>query len=371
MTEDTNLKKTCLYDLHLELGARMSPFGGWWMPVQYSGIIREHEACRSRAALFDTDHMGEFLVKGEEALFDLENLVSCDITSMAEGQCRYGMMCNPEGGVVDDLLVYRRSPESFMLVVNASTCVNDLQWIRSHLSDGSCRIEDISAKTAKIDLQGPGSPEIIEQILESGVENLKFYHFMRNRYNGIDVLVSRTGYTGEMGFEIYLDPALAENFWKACMQLGAVPAGLGARDTLRLEMGMPLYGHELSPDRNAGESGLERSVSRNKNYIGADIVTDDSLRQSKLVGIQLQGRRAARHGDDILDVSGVKVGTVTSGSFAPSVGSAIALGYVNPACADPGNRLKLKSARCELDGEVVATPFYKNATARCRIKDFL
>ena len=370
MTEELNLKKTCLYDLHEKLGARMSPFGGWLMPVQYAGIIREHETCRNGAALFDTDHMGEFHVRGGTALADIENLVSCDVASMTEGQCRYGLMCNPEGGVVDDLLVYRLGESEFMLVVNAGTKDHDLAWMRQHISSGT-QIEDISAKIAKIDLQGPLSPKIIRPLLETTVVGLKFYRFMRNRYQGSDVIVSRTGYTGEMGFEIYLDAGLAGSFWNDCMGLGAVPAGLGARDTLRLEMGMPLYGHELDAKRNAGESGFDRSISRAKTFVGSSTVTDESQRKFRLCGIMIPGRRAARHGDEILDADGNKAGVVTSGSFAPSVGCAIALGYVTLACATPGTRLKVKSPRYELDGEVVETPFYKESTGRRKVADFL
>lgn len=370
MTEEVDLKKTSLYDLHLELGARMAPFGGWNMPVQYSGIIKEHEACRTAAALFDTDHMGEFMIDGETALSDLENLVSCDVASMTQGQCRYGMICNPEGGVIDDLLVYRLGDSQFMLVVNAGTKANDLHWISKQLSEAT-RLDDVSDKTAKIDLQGSESPKIIQQLLETTVEDLKFYRFMHNRYKGCAVIVSRTGYTGEMGFEIYLDKSYAVSFWKDCMELGAVPAGLGARDTLRLEMGMPLYGHELNDDRNAGEAGFERSLSVNKSYIGSAVVTDISRRVSKLVGIKLQGRRAARHGDEILDASSTVIGSVTSGSFAPSVGCAVALGYVNLASATPGTGVKVKSPRYELAGEVVATPFYGDATGRRKVVDFL
>ncbi len=365
-----DLKKTSLCGLHERLGARMAPFGGWLMPVQYSGIIREHGRCREAAALFDTDHMGEFLCRGVSALQDIETLVSCRVASLAEGQCRYGLLCNPEGGVVDDLLVYRLGSDEFMLVVNAGTQANDLNWIRAHLSSET-RIEDISAQTAKIDLQGPHSPRIIVQLLEKTVAELNFYRFMRNRYRKSDVIVSRTGYTGEMGFEIYLDPSLAESFWTDCMALGAEPAGLGARDTLRLEMGMPLYGHELDAQRNAGEAGFDRAIARDKQFIGSEAVTDTTRHRARLCGIRIPGRRAARHGDEIFDSEGVKVGAVTSGSFAPSLDCAVALGYVDTARAAPGTALKLRCARYEVDGETVDLPFYREATGRRGISDFL
>ena len=364
------MKKTCLHGLHERLNAKMAGFGGYRMPIQYSGIIKEHQACREAAVLFDTDHMGEFKLTGRNALKDIESLVSCDVASMTNGQCRYGMMCNEHGGVVDDLLVYRLGDSDFMLVVNAGTKENDFEWIKKQLS-GDTKLEDQSSQTAKIDLQGPNSPGIIQQLLKESINGLKFYRFMHNEYHGSSVIVSRTGYTGEMGFEIYLNPELAHDFWKGCMDLGAVPAGLGARDTLRLEMGMPLYGHELDVGRNAGESGFERSITDKKDFTGSSVVNDRSIRRSKLTGIALASRRAARQRDEILDNSGNKIGIITSGSFSPSLGCAIALGYVELAFIKPGTQLKIKSPRYELEGKVVRTPFYGSATGRRPVKDFL
>ncbi len=364
------MEKTCLYPLHEKLGAKMAEFGGYMMPIQYSGILKEHQACREGVVLFDTDHMGEFRVTGQHALKDLEKLVSCDVESMTVGQCRYGMMCNPTGGVIDDLLVYRMDSNDFMLVVNAGTKANDFVWIKNHLS-ADAHIEDQSSLIAKIDLQGPDSPRIIELLLKESVSELKFFRFMHNEYHDQPVIISRTGYTGEIGFEIYISPELAQKFWHACMKLGAIPAGLGARDTLRLEMGMPLYGHELNAERNAGESGFERALSDKKDFIGSSVVNDTSLRRSKLVGIAIPDRRAARQGDEILDRSGERVGIVTSGSLSPSLGYAIALGYVAASLSELGTPLKLRSPRYELEGKVVSLPFYGSATGRGKIKDFL
>lgn len=364
------MEKTCLYPLHEKLGAKMAEFGGYLMPIQYSGIPKEHQACREGAVLFDTDHMGEFRVTGPSALKDLEKLVSCDVESMTVGQCRYGMMCNPAGGVIDDLLVYRLGGAEFMLVVNAGTKANDFVWIKNHLS-ADTQLEDQSSLIAKIDLQGPGSPRIIQQLLKESISELKFFRFMHNDYHDQPMIISRTGYTGEIGFEIYISPELAQKFWYACMELGAIPAGLGARDTLRLEVGMPLYGHELNTERNAGESGFDRSLSDKKDFIGSGVVNDLSLRRSTLVGIEIPGRRAARQGDEILDGSGERVGIVTSGSLSPSLGYAIALGYVAVSLSEPGTPLKLKSPRYELDGKVVSLPFYGSATGRAKINDFL
>ncbi|MFA7173986.1 MAG: glycine cleavage system aminomethyltransferase GcvT [Kiritimatiellia bacterium] len=364
------MKKTCLYPLHEKLGAKMAEFGGYLMPIQYSGILKEHQACRERAVLFDTDHMGVFRVTGPHALQNIEMLVSCDVASMATGQCRYGLMCNPAGGVIDDLLVYRLGGSDFMLVVNAGTKEGDLAWIQKHLA-ADTHIENQGSQTAKIDLQGPESPWLIQRLLMESVSELKFFRFMHNSYRDRHVIVSRTGYTGEIGFEIYITLELAQKFWQDCMELEAIPAGLGARDTLRLEMGMPLYGHELSTRRNAGESGLERVLSSTKEFIGSTVVNDRSLRRSRLVGIEIQGRRAARQGDEILDGAGMPIGTVTSGSFSPSLGFAIALGYVPESLCELGTPLKLKGPRSELDGKVVGLPFYTQATGRGKMHDFL
>ncbi|MBA4387629.1 MAG: glycine cleavage system protein T [Verrucomicrobia bacterium] len=364
------MKKTIFHDLHVELGARMAEFGGFMMPIQYQGIIAEHMACRNGATLFDTCHMGEFKLAGDGVVADLERLVSCDVASMKYGQCRYGLLCNEKGGVIDDLLVYRFADKDFMLVVNAGTQDNDFAWVEAHLSAGT-RAENVSDQTAKIDLQGPATPKIMQKLMAETVADLKFYHFMKNKYRGAEVIVSRTGYTGEMGFEIYGDAATATAFWKECMELGAVPAGLGARDTLRLEVGMPLYGHELSEERNAAESGFSRSISDSKTFIGCESLRNAANVKSALVGIELEGRRAARNGDGLADAGGRPVGIVTSGSFAPSLEKAIALGYVEKKSAAPGTVIAVKTARSDIPGRVVELPFYKGGSARRPVAEFL
>lgn len=366
----SDLKKTILHDLHVRLGAQMAPFGGFIMPIQYTGIIAEHQAARTGATLFDTCHMGEIRVGGGRALADLEALVSCDIASLEPGQCRYGLMCNENGGVRDDLLVYRQGADAFMLVVNAATRETDFEWVRAHVSAG-IRAENLSGRMAKIDLQGPGAPKIMQALMKNSIAGLKFYRFMDNMYRGRPVLVSRTGYTGEIGYEFFGDLDLAEPFWNDCMERGAVPAGLGARDTLRLEMGMPLYGHELSEGRNAAESGFTRALSSRKPYIGSDAIRDQTQAASCLSGLELEGRRACRHGDGILDGDGKIVGEVTSGSFAPSLGKAVALGYVAREWAGKGRHLTISTARGPLRAVVAELPFYRQATGRRPIAEFL
>ncbi len=369
-SNDQELRRTELYDTHVALGARMGEFGGFLMPIQYEGIIKEHEATRTNAALFDTCHMGEFRVSGGGALPDLERLLSCDVASLRAGRCRYGLMCNESGGVLDDLLVYRLGEDAFMLVVNAGTQHADFEWIATHVSP-TTEIRNISDCTAKVDLQGPGSARIMQRLMTDSVADMKFYAFRHNRHGGEQVLVSRTGYTGELGFEFYGEARLARQFWQDCMELGAVPAGLGARDTLRLEMGMPLYGHELGPGRNAAEAGFARAVSRSKTFIGSDVVLDPARRSACLVGVMFEGRRAARHGDGLLGEAGDEIGIVTSGSFAPSVGKAIAMGYVTPARAEAGTPVAARTSRQALPGTVCPLPFYTQATGRRAVADFL
>jgi len=296
-------------------------------------------------------------------------LLTCPIADMQQGQCRYGLLCNPEGGVIDDLLVYRIADDKVMLVVNAGTQDGDAEWIQSRLS-ADTQFENRSEATAKIDLQGPASPGIMNTLFEDGIMDLRFYRFKPARYQGEPVIVSRTGYTGEVGFEIYLAPELAADFWNAAMQHGATCAGLGARDTLRLEMGMPLYGHELTATRNAAEANFPRALANTQPFVGHRVIRDPDRRRDALVGIRLAGRRAAREGDPILDAGGAPIGTVTSGSFAPSLGVAIALGYVVRDGAHAGNNVQLQTARKTLDGTIVDIPFYDGGTARKSLATF-
>jgi len=364
------MNKTILHAEHLALGAKMAPFGGFDMPIQYEGIIAEHKATRNAVTIFDTCHMGEFRFSGPQACADLEGIVSSPVGSMAVGQCRYGFLCNPEGGVIDDEIIYRMGDDEFFMVVNAGTRVNDFAWIRSHLSEGTSA-EDVSESTAKLDIQGPESAKLVQDLLAESLAGLKFYRFTHNRYREESVLVSRTGYTGEIGFEIYCPLELAVELWREALEKGARPAGLGARDTLRLEMGFPLYGHELNEQRNAAESGFTRAIATDKTYIGSNAVLDQAKVTNSLVGLELEGRRAARQGDLIRDESGVDVGVVTSGSFSPSLGMSIALGYVPKTHAQVGTHVAVTTARGELTATVSSRPFYKDATGRRPLRDFL
>jgi aminomethyltransferase len=364
------MKKTPLHDLHLSLGAKMTQFAGYEMPLRYAGTVKEHTAARTEAALFDTCHMGEFKISGAGAIADLERILSCDIVDIRIGACRYGLMCNASGGVLDDLILYRMAESVFMLVVNAATAGVDFDWIEANVSVDT-KLENISETTAKIDLNGPAAPKIAAKLLRDPVDGLKYYNFAKNRHRGEEVTVSRTGYTGEIGFEIYCPAAAAADLWNDCVAAGAVPAGLGARDSLRLEMGYPLYGHELTAGRNAAQADLSRAISRKKGFIGSNAVFAPEADCQLLRGIALFGRQAARQGDAVLDRGGKKVGTATSGCFAPSLGHAVALAYVNRESAEIGTELTLSGERGEIPGKISPLPFYKNATARTDIKLYL
>lgn len=363
-------KRTVLYDTHIALGAKMAPFGGYIMPIQYTGIVKEHEATRANATLFDTCHMGEFFLSGPNALADLEKLITCTISTLENGQCRYGMLCNEQGGVIDDLITYRIAEEEFMLVVNAGTQDNDFDWIKSHISPDT-KIENQSAATAKIDLQGPASPKMMSAILSEDILDLRYFHFKQTTYKGKQIIISRTGYTGEVGFEFYVPNALAETFWQEAMQQGATCAGLGARDTLRLEIGMPLYGHELTQSRNAAETGFVRSIADDKDFVGSSVVCDPMQKKNSMTGIILESRRAARAGDTILGEDGTQLGTITSGSISPSLGTAIAMGYVPNDAAVEGNKINIKTSRKTLAAKIASLPMYKEATARGKLSRFL
>ncbi len=363
MNSETALQRTPLYDLHVELGAKIAPFGGFEMPILYKGIINEHHATRQEATLFDTCHMGEFILSGPGALPTLETLVTCQLDNLADGRCRYGLMCAEDGGTLDDLIVYRLSAEHFMVVVNAGTQNADFEWIAAHAHPGT-HLENHSESMGKIDLQGPQSASILNRLIPGAANGLDYFHFQTVIQAGHDGIVSRTGYTGELGYEIYFPADYIAKFWREAMNLGAQPAGLGARDTLRLEAGLPLYGHELRHDRNAANAAMPRAIASDKPFIGAAALRDPTARKQILAGLLLNGRQSARQGDTVIHPdSGTVSGRITSGSFAPTIGSAIAMAIVDLPAASPGTVLQIQTARRVLDARVVPLPFY-TGTAR-------
>ncbi len=343
----------------------MGPFGGWDMPIQYEGILAEHAHTRTKTSLFDICHMGEFELKGPTAGADLERLLTQSVSTLQVGQCRYGYLLRDDGGVLDDLTVYRRGPEHYWLVVNAGTCEQDANWIRSRVSPGTS-FADLSPTIAKLDVQGPTSRAEMESALGVKLPDLKYFWFTDITLAAVPCLLSRTGYTGEWGYELYFPWNEAPRFWKLLLANPNIkPAGLGARDTLRLEVGYPLYGHELSLDRTPIAASRGMYIDLKKDFIGKPAVARDGENglPRYLAGLQLESKRAARAGDKVVS-GGRVVGEITSGSVAPSLGFAVAMAYVDAALAQPGQRLEIDVRGAKLPATVVELPFYKNGTAR-------
>ncbi len=357
------LRRTPLYDEHLALGARMVPFAGWAMPLQYTGIMEEHRAVRQAAGLFDVSHMGEIEISGPGARQALQRLVTNDVERLAPGRALYTVMCTPEGGIVDDLLVYQVGEQRYMLVVNAANTASDLDWVREHVAGPEVTVADRSLETALIALQGPRAQAILARVTDGiDLESLRPFHFV----GGWEGMISRTGYTGEDGFEIFLSwegaPAIWRGILAAGQDEGLVPAGLGARDTLRFEACLPLSGQELDRDTSPLEAGLDFVVKWDKGpFIGREALLrqrEQGLRK-KLVGLRLLEPGVARTGYPVLDEQGREVGRVTSGTVAPTLGASLALAYVPPSLAVPGRRLAVGIRGRAVAAQVVETPFYR------------
>lgn len=339
----------------------MAEFAGWDMPIQYpAGILAEHLHTREKAGLFDICHMGEFLLEGKGAVEALSRAVTMNITTLKPGRCRYGFLLNEQGGVQDDLIVYRFDEESFMLVVNAACRAADLVAIRERVG-GGIHVEDVSAATAKIDLQGPLSFTVLEQVLPGPWRRLPYFGFTREKsFDNAPLLVSRTGYTGELGVEIYCPWDKVEQLWSLLLSDERVQAvGLGARDTLRLEVGLPLNGQDLDEQHSPAEAGYGGMLTSQAPYVGKDGAHQV---RKKLTALLIPGRRSARHGDEVL-LDGKTVGVVTSGSYGPSVGNAVALAYIDAEKAQ-APAYTVKAARAELEAKSVPLPFYTKGTAR-------
>jgi len=359
------LRKTPLYEKHVFLGARMIEFAGWIMPLQYTGILQEHEAVRQQAGLFDVSHMGEVMIRGKGAAEFNQNLITNDITGKREYRVLYSPMCYPDGGTVDDLLVYKFDAERYLLVVNAANIQKDVEWIVAHKPD-DVEVEDLSEGYAQLALQGPKSQEILQKIVDISLDSVKFFRFADGvNVAGVPALLSRTGYTGEDGFEIYVQADSALKVWEAIMEAGAefhvMPAGLGARDTLRLEAALALYGHELSPDISPLEAGLDRFVKLDKaDFIGREalIKQKEGGISRKLVGLEMIDKGVPRQGYEV-QVEGKNAGYITSGSFSPTLKKNIALALIEVSHAVPGSRVDVVVRNKALKAEVVKIPFYE------------
>jgi aminomethyltransferase len=356
------LRHTPLYECHRALGARMVEFGGWLMPVQYEGIQAEHVATRTAVTMFDTCHMGRFRLSGTGAMEALSRLVSQDLRGLRDGMCRYGFLLREDGGILDDTIAYRFDAEHWMLVVNAGTRAKDRDWIVPHLA-GAAAFEDASNRLGKLDVQGPQSLDVVSAVLGRDLTALGYFRFLTLAYHGGEIVVSRTGYTGEKGVEVYLAADHVARLWQDLLAAGVKPAGLGARDTLRLEAGLPLYGHELSEAVTPVEAGLERYAAKLDDFIGRDALARRRAEgaRDRLCGFRTAGRQAARAGHRIV-CEGRDVGLVTSGTYAPTLQCAIGFAYVAAACARPGARVQLDTGRARLDAELVKMPLYRAVT---------
>lgn len=358
-----NLKQTPLTAWHRAKGAKMAAFAGFDMPIQYEGIIAEHNHTRQSAGIFDICHMGEFSLRGPGAKDALNAVVTQDLDTLAPGKCRYGFLLNAKGGVEDDLIIYCLAEDDYMLVVNGACEAGDFAHIRSQLPAGPA-FNNISDATGKIDLQGPKSFEVLKNLLGQDFVSPGYFNFRRAVWRGAEIIVSRTGYTGELGYEFYLDAAKAPELWEALAADALVkPVGLGARDTLRLEMGYPLYGQDLDTAHTPVEAGFGGLITKQKPFTGKEAL--GSVRE-RLVALVLEGRRSARHHDTLHLPDGAKVGAVTSGSFAPSLGHCVALAYVAAEHAEAQDFL-VRTQRGDLPARRAALPFNSGGSARMKL----
>ena len=366
MPTDT-LKKTPLNEVHRTLGGKMVDFGGWDMPVQYkAGVIEEHMATRTRAGLFDVSHMGEIWVEGRDAIPFVNRITTNDVTKLVDGQAHYSTLTNENGGVVDDLLVYRFNDEKLLLVVNASTTDKDWAWITSHKGeDDDLALTNASVSYCQIAIQGPKAIGILQKLTDTNLDEIKYYHFTIGHVDGVESIISRTGYTGEDGFEVYAPAENAQQLWEKMLETGAeegiLPCGLAARNTLRLESAMSLYGHELGDDITPLEANLGWITKLQKgDFVGRDKIAELKEKgiKRKLVGFEMREPGIARDGYDVY-VEDNKVGTVTSGSPAPFLKKNIGLAFVPPEFANVGQELRIDVRGKRLAAEVVPTPFYK------------
>ncbi len=365
MSEE-NLKMTSLHDTHIKYGGKMVPFAGWEMPVQYkAGVIAEHMAVRTKAGMFDVSHMGEITCKGPDAEKNLNHLLTNDYTGMKDGQARYSPMCNEEGGVVDDLIVYRRSAEDFLMVVNAANKDKDFAWVKAH-QIGDVVFEDISDTIGQIALQGPLAKQILRKLVaEESIPTEYYAATYDNDMCGTKVMISTTGYTGEDGVEIYMPMDKAPEIWEALMEAGSdeglIPCGLGARDTLRLEAGMPLYGHEMDDTITPKEALLSIFVKMDKpEFIGKDAIAVKTPPTRKKVGLEVTGRGIIREHMDVYR-NGKKIGVTTSGTMCPYIKKACACALIDADQRELGEEVEVDVRGRMVKAKMVKSQFYKRA----------
>ena len=359
------MKKTSLYNKHIELGAKMVPFAGYMMPVQYSGVNNEHINVREEVGVFDVSHMGEFLVKGKDALSFIQKISSNDASVLFPGRAQYAYLPNENGGIVDDMLVYMIANNHYMLVVNASNIEKDWEWINRQ-NNFDVALENISEKISLIAVQGPKAKELLQNLTEINLSKIKFYHFETGTFAGFnDVIISATGYTGSGGFELYVPNNIAEEVWDFIFNLrdfNVLPAGLAARDTLRLEMGYCLYGNDINDNTSPISAGLGWVTKFTKAFVGDNFIKKAKFEgtESKLIAFELLDRGIPRKDYEIEDVDGNLIGEVTSGTMAPSVKKAIGMGYVKSEHSNLGSKIFIKIRNKSISAEIIKLPFYNS-----------
>ena len=366
------IRKTALYSVHRQMGAKMVEFNGWEMPVEYpsvGGIMAEHNAVRTGVGIFDVSHMGDIRLAGPQALAAVQHISMNDAARLAIGQAQYSALLYPQGTFVDDVVVHRLGEDEYLLVINAGTREKDFNWVRDHTRQFDCTVENLSDDFTQIAIQGPKSVNLLQKLTDADLSTVKFYWVTRGTVCGLkDTLIARTGYTGEDGFEIYIpsDEATSARVWneilEAGKEFGVVPCGLGARNTLRLEARLPLYGHEISDTINVWEAGLDRFCKMEKpDFIGRAALERAKAEGTKreLVGLEMLDRGIARDGYKVLDLAGREIGYITSGSPAPFLKKNIALAYVPIEFVPLGTELKVEIRGQGVKAQVVPTPFYR------------
>ena len=359
------MKNTALTETHEALGAKIVPFAGYNMPVQYEGVNAEHETVRQAVGVFDVSHMGEFLIDGEHALELIQKVSSNDASKLTVGKAQYSCLPNDDGGIVDDLIIYKIKEEQYLLVVNASNIEKDWNWIESK-NDVGAKMRDLSENYSLLAIQGPKAIEAMQSITSYDLSAIKFYNFVVGDFAGIEnVIISATGYTGSGGFEIYCKNEEVKQVWDKVLEAGAdfgiKPIGLAARDTLRLEMGYCLYGNDIDDTTSPIEAGLGWITKFSKDFTNSEALKAEKERGSerKLIAFELDDRGIPRHGYDIIDGSGKKIGVVTSGTMSPSLGKGIGLGYVPRVFSDANSKINIQIRKNAIPATVVKLPFYK------------
>lgn len=360
------MKNTALTEIHQALGAKIVPFAGYNMPVQYEGVNAEHETVRNAVGVFDVSHMGEFLIEGEHALDLIQKVSSNDASKLTIGKAQYSCMPNEDGGIVDDLIIYKIKEDAFLLVVNASNIEKDWNWIKSK-NEAGATMRDLSEAYSLLAIQGPKAIEAMQSITSHDLSAIKFYNFIVGDFAGIEhVIISATGYTGSGGFEIYCKNSEVEQIWNKVLEAGAdfgiKPIGLAARDTLRLEMGYCLYGNDIDDTTSPIEAGLGWITKFTKDFTNSEALKAEKERGSerKLVAFELDERGIPRHGYDIVDGNGKTIGVVTSGTMSPMLGKGIGMGYVPTIFADVNSKINIQIRKNAIPATVIKLPFYKH-----------